>query len=247
MGLFLACSSVVGVGAERVRSAYAEFLAQQTEQARKLCRRCGKEVVLDESNGNTTILYPDGFIQWDEASKFLSSTFRTITFSFHIHDGDLWMFVAFRNGAEVTCFNPLPDYWDAGISAEERKKWAGDASAVSALLADKKAEEFSRYFVPWTEHLEDAEEKAYPDDEYAYGNCWQMVDFMRHCGFRFPEVKQDWAGLRHEVDVAMGKKDFRRAMELLARIAQRTPEDEAKLQECVRRLKPPKGPWWKFW
>ena len=28
--------------------------------------------------------------------------------------------------------------------------------------------------------------KAYTSDEYAYGDCWQLVDFMKKLGFSYP-------------------------------------------------------------
>ncbi len=44
---------------------------------------------IEEANGNTTIFYPHGYLEWDQSSAFLSRKLQAPVFSFHIHDGDL--------------------------------------------------------------------------------------------------------------------------------------------------------------
>jgi len=58
-------------------------------------------------------------LEWDESSAFLSRELQAPVFSFHIHDGDLWMYILHVNGLAVDQFNPVPDYWDDQISSEE--------------------------------------------------------------------------------------------------------------------------------
>jgi len=188
MGLFLACSGIVGAGQTEVQAAYSEFLELPVPKPFKAFRKNRMDAPKYAVAGdNVTVVYPEDFLQWDDASKYLSSKLRTAVFSFHIHDGDLWMFTAFNGGDEVTRFNPLPEYWDDGIAPEEMKKWAGDASLVASLLPGKNAQEFSPYFLHWTDEVLDGDQKALPDDEFPSGDCWQLVDFMRRCGFAYPQ------------------------------------------------------------
>lgn len=46
--------------------------------------------------------------------------------------------------------------------------------------------EIINYYIIWTDELIEDEEAAYEDDEFTYGDCWQVVDFMRKLGFLFP-------------------------------------------------------------
>ncbi len=47
--------------------------------------------------------------------------------------------------------------------------------------------EIVNYYRIWTDELIEDEQAAYEDDEYTYGDCWQIADFMRKLGFPFPE------------------------------------------------------------
>jgi hypothetical protein len=42
------------------------------------------------------------------------------------------------------------------------------------------------YFVEWTKEIEENQQKAYPDDRFPYGADWQMTDFMKRIGLKFP-------------------------------------------------------------
>ena len=187
MGLFLSASGVLSPDAEAIRdviSAYAasndgtfDFRAGTTDD-----RNIG---VMQATQSTTTVLYPDGFTNWDDLSKFLSVELARPVFSFHIHDGDLWMFIAFKDGDEGACFNPISDYWQE-IDDDERRRWAGNAPSVASLVGDVDPASIERYFVPWTEEVLATEKKAYADDEFAIGSAWQLVDFMRRLGFVYP-------------------------------------------------------------
>jgi hypothetical protein len=68
-------------------------------------------IVAGEDFGPITVMHPGGFFGWDEASKYLSKSLGVPVISLHIHDGDLWMYVLYRDGEEVDQFNTIPDYW----------------------------------------------------------------------------------------------------------------------------------------
>lgn len=142
-------------------------------------------LVLLEDSSKCSVLYPWGFLGWDEASQHLSAQLNVPVFSFHIHDGDLWTFVLFDKGEQVAQFNPLPEYWDDRISAEERTLWSGDADAVASHVPGLSAAAIKLYFKHWD--FEDMNPgRAYPSDRFAYRDCWQLCDFMEKLGLKYP-------------------------------------------------------------
>lgn len=48
-------------------------------------------------------------------------------------------------------------------------------------------ERIERYLYNWTNELFDEENTAYENDEFPYGDAWQVVDFLRALGFHYPE------------------------------------------------------------
>ena len=132
-----------------------------------------------------TVLYPWEFVDWDDASAFLSGTLGSSVFSLHIHDEDLWMYVLYSAGEEVDRFNPIPDYWSEELSEEECAQWSGDASEVTSVWPGVEDEEIRNYLVRWD--LDDeGPGKAYPDDRHHYLDCFQVTDFMRRLGLAYP-------------------------------------------------------------
>src|SRR5260221_342969 len=96
-----------------------------------------------------SILYPSSIGVCEVITKELSKELKAPAFHFHIHDGDLWMYILFANGKEVDRFNPIPAYWDDGISAAERKRWAGKARTVARHWPGLKPTAIARYLKPW--------------------------------------------------------------------------------------------------
>lgn len=235
MGLFLSASGIVSPDGKAVRDAITAYVAN-TGGTFEPCagttddRNIG---VLQATDATTTILYPDGFTDWDDLSKFLSLELKKPVFSFHIHDGDLWMFVAFDRGKEVAWFNPIPDYWEQ-IDNTERNLWAGNAQSVASLIPDLAAASIERYFVPWTDEVLATEQKAYDDDEFAIGVDWQLTDFMRRLGFVYP---------MDDTGTPTGESFY-------LKIRRQRPVSGAPITPSP---KPPPQPktssktWWKFW
>jgi hypothetical protein len=140
-------------------------------------------MVIGEAEGDRiTVAYPGEFLGWNKASEYLSRRLHAPVFSFHIHDGDLWMYTLFFNGEEVDHFNPIPDYWSDDLSDEEREQWEGNAEVVAKFWPGVTSEAVENYLVAWD--LEEEPGKAYDDDQYV--DCWQVVDFMRRLGLAYP-------------------------------------------------------------
>jgi hypothetical protein len=186
MGIFLSMSGIINKPDKEVEKALRSY-AYSVEGG-----LLGEDVEEDHPNvtiisgqqPHTVILYPNDFVEWDDASVFLSRELQTSVFSFHIHDEDLWMFQLFHKGELVSRFNPVPDYWQDVISEQELQSWKGDAALLTDYVPGLTAEAIEKYFVRWDELGE--EELAYPEDEFEYGDCWQLVDFMGKLGLSYP-------------------------------------------------------------
>lgn len=238
MGLFLSASGVLSSDGDAVRNAMASYVATTggTFESRSGTTNSREMGVIQSSESTTTVLYPDGFSDWDGLSKFLSLELKRPVFSFHIHDGDLWMFVAFIDGKEVAWFNPIPDYWDQ-VDAQERNRWAGNAQSVASLVPGLAAESIERYFVPWTEDLVAVEQKSYADDEFSIGDTWQLTDFMRRLGFTYP---------LDESGTPTGETFYlkiNRQRPISGTASDSTPT----LESPFPQTKSPAKPWWRFW
>jgi hypothetical protein len=186
MGIFLSISGVINKNWQQVEGSLSKFaemvggglLDTNVEDDHP------NLAIISSQEPHTTILYPSDFVEWDDASIFISKDLQTSVFAFHIHDEDLWMFQLFYNGELVSRFNPVPDYWLDELSEQEEQSWQGDAKKVSQYVPGLSAEKIEKYFVRW-DMLGD-EDKAYPEDEFEYGDCWQLVDFMEKIGLQYP-------------------------------------------------------------
>jgi hypothetical protein len=187
MGEFMALSGVSKASRRDVLQALEEFALAKNG---KLAPAPGGQpfdhlIVAGEDFGPITVMYPDGFIRWGEASTHLSETLGVPVLSLHVHDGDLWMYVLYRDGEEIDQFNPIPDYWSEDVSDEERSSWKGDAIVVAEVWDDVDAGAIEKYLVTWD--LDDDEPgKAYETDQHPIGDCWQIVDFMSKLGLTYP-------------------------------------------------------------
>lgn len=187
MGLFLAASGIIGADGVAVERSVAEFAKSHagTFEPRDGTIDDPNIAIITQGGPNTTILYPRDFMNCDALSRHLSKELQVPVFSLHIHDGNLWMFFLFANGEEIAKFSPIPDYWEE-LDPQEKASWAGDAQAVCRFIAGLSPETIKNYFVEWTVPLYGNGQKAYPGDEFAYGSEWQLTDFMKRVGLKFP-------------------------------------------------------------
>lgn len=186
MGLFLALSGVIGAGSNEVMDSLSDY-AKSRSGGLEFCQGTPDSPnigVVSQGGSNTTIFYPDGFIEWDEAASEISRMLSRPVFSLHIHDGDLWMFILYRNGEEIGRFNPIPDYWEE-LSADEMEEWRGDAALIAELVPGVSADDIKGYLTAWDDET-DGVDKAYPDDEFPAGDCWQLCDFMKKIELEYP-------------------------------------------------------------
>lgn len=187
MGTFLAVTSVIGRTKDEVVNSLTNYVKSVNgglEQVDNIDSDTPNSCIVEEQNGNTSIFYPDGYLEWDDTSEFISKELSSTAFSFHIHDGDLWMYVLYRNGQVIDQFNPIPDYWDDNLTNEEINSWKGNALVIADLIPGIGTADIDRYLVRWD--LEEEEpSKAYPTDEFTKED-WQLVDFMTKLKLPYP-------------------------------------------------------------
>ncbi len=245
MGMFLALSGVMDAPQVDVQNVLLDF-AQSRSGGLELIQEStdGPNIgVISRTGKNTTIIYPNGFCEWDDASKHISACLSKTVFSLHIHDGDLWMFVLFNNGNEIGRFNPVPEYWEE-LDPEVKATWKGDAELISGVIPNISPNAIAKYFVEWD--LEQEEElKAYPDDEFAIGDCWQICDFMKKLGLEYPMGPDgDILGDTFQ----LWTKEFRRR-----RVSNKKPIEPPSITATTITAPapasptPPCKPWWKLW
>ncbi len=186
MGMFLSLTGVIGKNQNEVTGSLAKYAKSVGGGLREetLSTDDNNCCVIKEANGNTTIFYPYGYLEWDKSSEFISRDLNAPVFSFHIHDGDLWMYVLFVNGETVDQFNPIPDYWEENLSEEEIQNWKGNATIIAKHIKSVRQADIERYLVRWDLEAEDGR-KAYTDDEFVTED-WQLLDFMKKLGLSYP-------------------------------------------------------------
>ena len=189
MGLFISMSGVVGATEDCVLDAlraYAENNEGSLKQEELSTEDAGC-LVISEGFGGVTVLYPGDFLDWDGAAEYLSKQVQRPVFSFHIHDGDFWMYLLYEDGEIVDQFNPMPDYWKE-LEDDERLSWKGDAAAIARRIPGLASDHIVKYLKQWNDGMFDSSgrEKAYPSDRFYYGDDWQLVDFMQKLGFDYP-------------------------------------------------------------
>jgi hypothetical protein len=187
MGLFLAMSGVANSSRAAVEDVLQAYVTERggTLEAVDASADPTEALLIAESASHVTVLYPGEFVQWDDASQFLSRTLGTTVVSLHIHDEDLWMYVLFSKGAQVDQFNPIPDYWQRKMPKSEKQLWTGNADVVAQHWPDVSPESIRNYLFVWDLNVAESD-NAYDDDQFPYNDCWQVTDFMRRLGLVYP-------------------------------------------------------------
>jgi hypothetical protein len=188
MGLFLGMSGVLGVSGPRATELFAQYAGQRgwTFEPTGAAQESGQSVAIADGPGGATILYGQDFMEWTETSQHLSRLTGGAVLSLHVHDGDFWMYMLFDKGELIDQFNPVPDYWGEASEAE-LASWRGDAAKLSGAISSASAERVAPYLVRWTDELLEEGGKAFPDDEFEFGQDWQVVDFMAKLGLTYPD------------------------------------------------------------
>lgn len=236
MGMFLSMTSVVGKAKSEVVNSLANYAKSVGGGLEKenLAIDNNNCCVIKEAYGNTTIFNPYAYLEWDKSSHFISESLNAVVFSFHIHDGDLWMYTLFVNGEIVDQFIPIPDYWDENITEEEIKSWRGDPLTVAKFATSVTPADIERYLVRWDMEAEESK-KAYANDDFGQED-WQLLDFMRKLSLPYPlnddGTPNDESFKLWTKELPLQHQDSQRATSTLT---------SKPVENNSRKL------WWKFW
>ncbi|MEP7141536.1 MAG: hypothetical protein ABI707_01640 [Ferruginibacter sp.] len=236
MGNFLALSGVVGKTQQEVLTSltnYARSVNGGVQQEQNINSDNDNCCIISEANGNTSVFYPDGYLEWDDSSEFISKELNATVFSFHIHDSDLWMYLLYNNGQIVDQFNPVPDYWDDNLSEKEIESWKGSSSTLAKYINYIKPGDIEKYLVRWDLDEEESS-KAYPTDEFNKEE-WQLVDFMNK--IKLPYPLDDNGNHKGETYRLWTDKLKLKPQQVNNRINIQSGKTE----------KSEEKPWWKFW
>jgi hypothetical protein len=229
MGTFISLSGIIGATKEQVENSlrnYAQSVSGNLQEKIILDQYSENCCVINETDGNTTINFPNHYAEWDKTSEFISRDLNKPVFSCHIHDSDLWMYILYSNGKIVDRFNPIPEYWEE-LDEAEIKKWKGNSATILKYCPYINEKEIEKYLVTWDLENEN-EDQAYPDDEY-YFEDWQLLDFLRK--LKIPTSPDDNNNL-------VGKTFLLWTQELPL---------ENKLNKNSANMNEQTKPWWKFW
>ncbi|MDW2797641.1 hypothetical protein RZO55_08640 [Clostridium boliviensis] len=175
MGLYLQTAIVLNCKKNKVIEAVKK--AESIPYAQVEAEDCQ----FKEINNGVIILFNDYCHGFKPLVKELSIELKQPVMLLYIDDGDYWGYYFYENGIKFDSFSPWPDYYEE-ISGERRKELAGQSKIISKYF-NIKEEKFIKYLVTW--ELGGLKTKAYENDEFKYGDCWQMVDFMREIGYPF--------------------------------------------------------------
>jgi len=176
MGLFLQTAILPHCGEEKARLA-VEALAQADQD---LCLEASGCRFFPCDKG-VQILFNENCCGYDALAKGLSEKTGLAVMLLYIYDEDFWGYFFYENGTELDRFTPMPDYFGNAPDGP-------DASGNCALIASRfeiPEETAAAYLFPWTDEDMEGERKAFDDDEFCVGDCWQMADFMSKLGWPY--------------------------------------------------------------
>jgi hypothetical protein len=125
-----------------------------------------------------------------EISKGVGAQLGIPWMNLRIQEGTLWDYSLYEGNLHVDNFSTLPEYWD------DDKEWQSTQRGRPEILArllkiDQRVIE--NYLQPWGfMPIDDGmfettlRGKAYPTDEFEYGDIWQINDFLRALGAHDP-------------------------------------------------------------
>ena len=130
----------------------------------------------------TQVLMEGDCLGFATLAKALAGLSENPVMLLYIYDGDFWGY-DFYGGKEEDHFRTRPDAFGP-VGPREKQRLSGNPAALSGWLPTWDMEMMRRYLVHWSDlDEEELEETACPGDQFLYGDCWQMTDFMAQLGF----------------------------------------------------------------
>jgi hypothetical protein len=107
-----------------------------------------------------------------------------------IQEGTLWDYALYQGNECIDLFSVCPQYWHGGqIDQDEFTRWQGRPELLAKVWG-LPVEKVKNYLVNWGYQIVpdtglfqfQLRGKAYPDDEYSYGEYEQFFDVLRTLG-----------------------------------------------------------------
>lgn len=210
MGVFLHAAVVKNGKLENIKTGIQK-VAEKFPDMNIISEKCEFE---NNDNG-VLVIFNESANGYETLAKALSEEICVPVMLLYIYDSDGWGYFYCENGALKDLFSVCPE--DASFIENEFDSQQQNTDMVSnqyrdsvKFIADRfniNANEIINYYRIWTDELIEEEEAAYEDDEFTYGDCWQMADFMRKLGFLFPdggetEENMKTAGIEEEPELS---------------------------------------------
>ena len=195
IGGFLNLVAIAGTP-RRVDAALNKVTARRSVKLTTPGRDIPEESSLIQASvdGRTCLVLPPGVTDIEGFSRDLSKAVRGPVLWCHIHDGDFWTYVLFDSGTEIDRFVPLPRYWGPQ-SREDLAKVKGNALQFAGHWPDVSAGRIKPYLRFW-DQMRSNGRKAHPDDGFGYGDCRQLVDFLRALKLWIPRLSASPEGVK---------------------------------------------------
>ena len=176
MGVFLQTALFPGCAESIAREAVETAAKNSAFQLDpKTCRYA-------QSYEGTQVLMEGDCLGFATLARALSDLSENPVMLLYIYDGDFWGY-DFYGGKEEDHFRTRPDAFGP-VGPREKQRLSGNPAALSGWLPTWDMEMMRRYLVHWSDlDEEELEETACPGDQFLYGDCWQMTDFMAQLGF----------------------------------------------------------------
>lgn len=175
MGVFLQTAILPGAAECDARKAVERAARLQgCELTEKLCRYTGNRLGVQIFFGDET----SGFF---ELAENLSKALKGPVLLAYIYDGDFWGYNLYDDGCEIDRYEGMPDCFSE-VTEKQPLRATGTPESLARYFSVE-ADSIRNYLVPWTEELLEAGKKAYPEDQYPYGDCWQLTDFLTKLGW----------------------------------------------------------------
>lgn len=178
MGLFLHTAIVQrnDIENEKIKAGIQKSANEHSDMS-IIAEKCK---IVNSDKGVLIIFNEEANVDEELAKAFSKEICSPIMFLF-IYDGDGWGYVYCDDGVIKDLFfvspeaeeNPSPDEY-------------GNSAKFIAERFNINPDTIIRYYKIWTDELIEDEVVAYDDDEFVYGDCWQMADFMKRLGIIFP-------------------------------------------------------------
>lgn len=120
----------------------------------------------------------------EENAKAISLERECPVLSAYIYDGDYWGYTLYINGEIRNEFATLPEYFEEGKGVI--RQYTANVLLLSQSFTVA-IERIEKYLYHWTDAMINEGSMAYEDDEFPYGDAWQLIDFLGALGFTYPE------------------------------------------------------------